>query len=227
MLSIITSQAFGKHNDVSSMDVDQFKIQLELYLFTHKISPSAFSKKIGIGQSTISRILNGEIKNNFKQKTKERFSEFFKVPFNLIEANPSVINNGKLPSCFETRINIGKAVHTIPVFSFSEYLPKKKIIDELLVTLDISEECFALMVEDNDFAPIICVADIIVINPCIFNDYDNLDGKNVVLKENDVLTIKKARYIEDTLLLKGKSMEIYDEKRHTLLGWITEIRRRS
>ena len=211
------------------MDIAQFKAQLELYLFTNKMSPFQFSKKVGIGQSSMSRIMNGEVKNNLKKSTKEKLSIYFKMPFDLIERDPSIINKDTLPAYFENTTLTKKAVHSIPIYTFSELFSDQSSEATIYVTPDISSDCFALVVEDSQLAPNICNSDTVIVNPIKAqgDDYKNLNLKHVIVRHGNNILLRKALCVDNELFLKGKNIEHYNQNDYELMGWVTEIRRKS
>ena len=207
------------------MDMKKFKEQLELYFFTKKMTPFAFSKASGIGQSSLSRLLNDEVKNTLKQKTKDKLSSYFDIDFDEIDEDPSIINLGSYTpfSTMLSMTNMGSKV--IPLMTYNQFIKNDKSnIQTLPVTNDISSECFALIVENSDIDYNISDGDIIIVDPDTQLTKSQYVGKNLVLNFEDRIILREALVGESGIFLRGKNIDYFDENKYNLLGWVTEIR---
>lgn len=207
------------------MDMRKFKEQLELYLFTKKMTPFAFSKASGIGQSSLSRLLNNEVKNTLKQKTKDKLSNYFNIDFDEIDKDPSIINIGVYKP-FSNMISVPNIEsRVIPLMSYKQLINNdKSSIQTLPVTNDISLECFALIVENSDIDSSISDGDIIIVDPDTQLTKSQFFGKNLVLIFENKVILREALVGESGIFLKGKSIDYFDTNKYNLIGWITEVR---
>ena len=202
------------------MNIDDFIDELKVYLRDNNLSPNSFAKKTGIGQSSISRILNGEVKKGLKKRTKEKLAKYFEIPFSLIEETPNIINDR---TSFISRSSYKSFVHEIPIYDQLDFKLCKK--ETITVTSDIRKDAFAVLIMSETEQPSIDKGDILVVSPDLKEPCEQLEGKIIVLRENNNIIIRKSRYIESTLLLKGKSLSFFNSDSQEIMGWVTEIRK--
>jgi len=161
-------------------NIKKIAYEIKSYLFSNDMTGAEFSEKTKLPTATVSRLVNGKL-TRMNSKTRSLLSEYFGIPFEVLENSPQLIHgNNSNKSIFPEIMKDKKIKFFYNVFP--EFINSNP--DEYLtVSSDISIDCFAVKMFDNSMARDINKGDILIFKP--INDFNlDLNNKVVLIKDD-------------------------------------------